>query len=264
MISRRHRCIFVHIPRTGGTSIEHMLWPEPRSEADLWWGYISRYRNRHQTGALQHLFARHIRQEVGQQTFSAYFKFAMVRNPWEKALSQYLYLQRRKDLLEFLGLRRGDPFPRYLERIQQRVHVQWEPQYKFLLDDDDTLLVDFVGRFEHYDRDVTAILRHLSAEATIPHLKATSHAHYSRYYDPGSIEVVGNLYRRDIDQFGYAFEREHHDAREAVGDDQHGGGISWRSAHGKSRRGITTLVYALRVIAQKHRVANKDSTHGAP
>jgi hypothetical protein len=81
MISDTLNCIFVHIPKSGGTSIEDVLWPGARAESDLWMGSIDAYHNKYQTGGLQHLLARQIRQEVGVEKFSRCFRFSFVRNP---------------------------------------------------------------------------------------------------------------------------------------------------------------------------------------
>ena len=62
-------------------------------------GFVSPNRNKFQTGGLQHLQARHILAEAGEEVFRGYFKFAMVRNPWDKVISQWRYLSQRPDLL---------------------------------------------------------------------------------------------------------------------------------------------------------------------
>ena len=108
MISHDKKCIFIHIPKCGGTSVEDVIWPKEqgRTEVDLWMGFVSRFENKYQTGGLQHLLARQVREEVGSDVFSAYYKFAFVRNPWDRIVSQFAYMQQRPDLMDFLGMHR--------------------------------------------------------------------------------------------------------------------------------------------------------------
>jgi len=214
MISYECRSIFVHIPKTGGTSIEKIIWPnnEDRSVTNLCMGLVSEFRNKYQTGGLQHLLARQILQEVGREVFHDFFKFTIVRNPWDRAVSQYLYMQERKDLRRFLGLSETDCFKKYLALIQKKEHVQWESQHKFILDENEEVMVDYIGRFERFDDDVTCILNEIGAKNAvdfkanvIPHLKKSTRSHYRDYYDSEASEMVAHIYSKDIERFGYAF-----------------------------------------------------------
>lgn len=93
MISKEKNCIFIHIPKTGGTSIENMIWQaDEKVEKNLCMGLVSRYHNKYQTGGLQqHLLASQVKQEGGDIFFNSAFKFSMVRNPFDRILSQYHY-----------------------------------------------------------------------------------------------------------------------------------------------------------------------------
>jgi hypothetical protein len=186
-----------------------VIWPEPRQESDLWMGFIDKYHNKYQTGGLQHLFAQQVLQEVGEQAFYKYYKFSMVRNPWDKAVSQFIYMKQRQDLMEFIGLDEKNSFKLYLKKIKIKTHVQWEKQYKFILNDRGELMVDYLGRFENFRQDTKYIFRCLNIHSDMPHVNATKHDHYSKYYDTESVEMVAELYAEDIRLFRYEFEKKH-------------------------------------------------------
>ncbi len=207
MISDRFQCIFVHIPKTGGTSVENLIWPLPwsRRTREMLWMHIDS--NNYQTGGLQHLRAVHIREEVGAEKFARYFRFSFVRNPWDRAVSQFSYLrQRRPDLQQLLGLEGASDFNEYLSRISEVDHVQWAPQLPFLCDDDGSNLVDFIGRYERLEADAQDIFDRLGIAATsIPHEMKSEHGPYRDYYDHDSRFSIARLYRADIEAFGYSF-----------------------------------------------------------
>jgi hypothetical protein len=206
MISHKHRCIFVHIPKTGGSSIEDVIWPGERTEADLWMGFTSRYRNRYQTGGLQHLLARQIREEVGAEVFDSYFKFTFVRNPWDKAVSQFASMGDRADLRELIGMAPGASLSEYLQLTERHGHVQWERQVEFLHDENRAPLVDFVGRFENLKHDAQVVFERLGIRCRLPHRNRSRRRHYRKYFDDPSREWIHSHYREDVELFGYDFD----------------------------------------------------------
>lgn len=153
------------------------------------------------------MLAVHIRHEVGLATFNQCFKFAFIRNPWDKAISQYHYMATREDLREYIGMLPNDSFKKYLELIQKKIHVQWEQQYKFIFDENGKVIIDFLGRFESFHRDVNYVLARLGIKKrTIPHRMKTVHRPYQEYYDNEAIEIVQSIYSKDITAFGYTFQ----------------------------------------------------------
>ena len=212
MISYELKCIFIHIPKCGGSSIERTLWPRPedRNEANLYWGFISKYRNKYQTGGLQHLLASQVREEVGATIFETFYKFAFVRNPWDRVVSQFAYMQQRPDLMDYIGMSPGTEFKAYLELIQQKEHVQWMPQHKFLLDEDGTLLVDQIGRLESFETDFLSILAKLQLKesAQLSHDNRSERQPITEYYnDCETVEIVADIYSEDIKLLGYCFDQ---------------------------------------------------------
>ena len=207
MISHTHRCIFVHIPKTGGTSVEDVIWPNERTEADLWMGLVRPGYNRHQTGGLQHLLARQIRSDVGPAVFDAYFRFTIVRNPWDKIISQYAYMRERPDLRRFIGLAEDATLDEYLRRIQTAEHVQWLPQIAFIQDAGGHDIVDFIGRFERLEEGMRFVFNQIGVSCQrLPHRLASRRTRdYRDYFDARTRAEVARLYAADIDHFHYAF-----------------------------------------------------------
>ena len=207
MISDRLRCIFIHIPKCAGSSFESVLWPGERTQADLWMGFVDAYHNAYQTDGLQHLRAIHVREAVGSQRFDSYFKFAIVRNPFDRVVSQYVYITRRPDLRRYLGMEDVATFSEYLELIATGPpHAQWEPQRRFLVDDStDELLVDFVGRYENLAADAQEVFAKLGIEAELPHENRGARGRYRDYYAAGDRQRVEGIYGSDIEWLGYQF-----------------------------------------------------------
>ena len=211
MISYDLRCIFIHIPKCGGTSIENVIWPHPEdlTEANLWMGFTSKYRNKYQTGGLQHLLASQVRLEVGLDIFNSFYKFTIVRNPWNRTVSQFAYMQSRPDLMDFIGMQPKTEFKTYLGLIQKKQHVQWMPQTDFILDKDGTLLVDRIGYLESIEKDSSEIFDIIGAYAErskIFHANRSQRKSLDHYYDQESIEIVSEIYSRDINYLKYSFD----------------------------------------------------------
>jgi hypothetical protein len=215
MISNKHKCIFIHIPRTGGTSIENTIWPKvsKRQEKDLWNGFIDDYNNKYQTGGLQHLLGYQIKNIVGPEVYNDYYKFTIVRNPYDKIVSQFFYINKRKDLQTFLAHNKGDEFKFYLDKIAKKKHVQWEPQVNFVLDENGETIVDFIGKFENFNNEVTKVLEKTGLDKkyfglvkrSIPHINQTVRNNYQTYYDDESKEMVEQLFKKDLEFFNYKF-----------------------------------------------------------
>ena len=210
MISHDKKCIFIHIPKCGGTSVEDVIWPKEqgRTEDDLWMGFVSRFENKYQTGGLQHLLAWQVREEVGRDVFRAYYKFAFVRNPWDRVVSQFAYMQRRPDLMDYVGMTSNTEFKAYLELIRLKEHVQWMPQVQFLLDHDGSLLVDRIGRLESFNEDCAQIFDALglTLDQLPGHANRSKRQAFQYYYsDIEAVEVVADMFAEDISFLGYEF-----------------------------------------------------------
>lgn len=67
---------------------------------------------------------------------------------------------------------------------------------------------DFIGRFETLEKDFQYICKEIgAADKELPHVYKTNHVHYSHYYDDAMVDMVADYAKKDIDIFGYSFER---------------------------------------------------------
>src|SRR4026209_3030482 len=80
LISHRHRFIFIHVPKTGGSSVTAALRPFCEPET---------LETARQRGLKVHSTARDVIRAFGRDVWESYFTFALERNPWDKCLSLY-------------------------------------------------------------------------------------------------------------------------------------------------------------------------------
>lgn len=202
LISDARRFIFVHVQRTGGTTLDAVL-REHVPDARRWLG--------------THDFARRARQELGPR-WDDYFTFAFVRNPWDRLVSWYeMIVQRSVDpqaykltLWKYLldHSRSFDDFIRNCTGVIQDVDGVKSfmfPQTDYLCDENGKPLVQFIGRFERYETDAREILRRLDLDhLALPKLNASVHRDYRDYYTPETRQVVAERFARDVETFGYS------------------------------------------------------------
>ena len=149
-------------------------------------------------------------------TFKDMFKFCIVRNPYTRAVSSFLY-EIRKDRSEKL-LTRAAPrkrFKQYLESLP-RVWERTRPRHRALhaapvipdiTDETGALLVDFVGRLESIESDIDTICDAIGvARRELPRKHSTGGTtNYESFYDRTTRRLVEKLYGDDIERLGYRF-----------------------------------------------------------
>lgn len=167
------------------------------------WGVQGRYVLQHLTMLqMKHLY-------ITDDMYRNYFKFAFVRNPWDKAVSEYHWYLRYSPPIKFrdwaksLGNRLKISTNRHILEIGHNI-----PQYKYIYDNN-TLLVDFVGRFENLQCDFDEVCNRLGIEdSTLPNIEATAaegRKPYKEYYDIETIGIIASVYKKDIELFNYEF-----------------------------------------------------------
>lgn len=189
----REDVIFVHIKKTGGTSVREAL---PFEEIDI-------YRS------LKHYTVRHIVNSVGLAAWQAAFTFAFVRDPWERLASLHRYLM----------LHGGAPagqipdFKLFVRYVMERNNLEHEqalapalPQVEWLRLPSGEIDMSFIGRQETLSADFQHVLETLGLPPQeLPVLNTTSRAKPDviDLYDAEMRGWVLGLYEEDFDVFKY-------------------------------------------------------------
>ena len=189
------KVLFIHVPKNGGCSIRG-LDDKPgifKMKGKGFWGPE--------------------RLKAGE--FDDYFKFGFVRNPYARAVSCWHWAKKRlgQELTfhEFLDILLDDSISYVLSSgrdkrttIKHHGLAQFHP-YNCLQ------FADYIGQVETFQEDIDILCRfYFEIQPKIlPHLNATEHEHYSRYYDEATRQVVTTLERGVLDcGYDYEFEEE--------------------------------------------------------
>lgn len=195
-----HRCIFVHLPRAAGVSVARALF------GGLGGGHAH-------IGLYQIAFA--------EREFREYFKFTFVRNPWDRLLSSYEFLQRggmdEKD--RRWAEQHGQQFNDFDDFVRRWVNeenvfsfIHFVPQYRFICAPfSRRILVNWIGRFEQLEDDFDIVRRRLGlASVQLPHHnegpRARERRDFREHYTPAARRIVERVYRTDIELLGYSFD----------------------------------------------------------
>tara|TARA_R100000234_G_scaffold40732_1_gene24397 strand:- start:7057 stop:7701 length:645 start_codon:yes stop_codon:yes gene_type:complete len=212
MTDHELQCIFIHFPRTAGSSVEKFL-----KKSDDIYGYkeseymdtnnhLKTIKEQHHTSADKYI------SQNGQEIWDRYFTFSFVRNPWDWFVSnffwdiyQYDWHAKRKLPIKyrrkFIVEECDRDFQTYLKRGAQR--PDW---FKFTQAKDFIGNVEFVGKYENLNDDMKHVCERLGIKYTsLAHENKTNRTKYTDYYDKESTEIVYNLFKTDIRHFGYEY-----------------------------------------------------------
>jgi hypothetical protein len=217
LLSLRYRFLFVHIAKTGGTSVRDSLgrykWSDPYRFPQFLCSKISGLTG-HRIGAK---FPRHAKAIAAQEmlprdVYEQLFKFAFVRNPWDLQVSSYHHIRReRPDLLteipDFAAILRWKFDPQ--RPAQYHADMSTVVQSDYLIDLQGRLIVDYVGRYEHLVEDFETACRKIGIRA--PNLRHSRRAtdrtrDYRAYFDDASAALIARHYQADCERFGYRFD----------------------------------------------------------
>ena len=151
---------------------------------------------------------------LDEQTLNDYFAFTFVRNPWDRLVSIFISHHKpffpnfRSYVIEVENI-----IKRYMDgksllfnrRKNAMSDMFLQPQIGFIKYNEKNVM-DFVGRFENFEEDYEKLCNMLNIPVIHHHKRQSDRLHYSKYYNDHRRDLIANLYKEDIDFFGYKFE----------------------------------------------------------
>jgi hypothetical protein len=207
MISISHNWLFVHIPRTGGNSIQSVLarYSEDKLTCGNFQDGIDRFGVQGIYTGNKHFRLQDYFDTVPPELFSKLFIFTVVRNPWERAISSFFMP------LKWISMGRQ---PRW-SADEFRCHLAHMRSIAPMLKVNGTLgRLDMVLRFETLAADFAALTARLGLETATPlpqRNKGYRLENWKHYYSlcPDLVDLVGKRFAEDIEMFGYDFSLFH-------------------------------------------------------
>jgi len=193
MINHEHKFLFLHLPKTGGTSINKFFNDKfDNNERDFGHPYLSDYKC---------------------NNFDDYFKFTVVRNPYDRLVSAFFYMKEYSNFQSDINFRKKwklehDTFESFvIEKLPIIVGNKntrprhFKPQVEF-----GTTGLDYIGSFLTMQDDMNFICDKIGIESQdLPHVNSSNHKRYDEYYNKELLDIVETLYINDFNNYNHLF-----------------------------------------------------------
>lgn len=223
IINHSRKFVFIHIPKTAGTTVTSNLSSLTRycdqeiggtglGEAAQAW-FTQRF------GLRKHSRAEDVMNVMGTETFQAYFKFAFVRNPYKRLASAYHFLRTWDGLPERYRekILKYPDFESFLESNLWTSSAQdrgpdsiFQPQVVWLFSAGSTEknLVDYVGRAESIHDDLIRIMSIVGGQgpSAIGHANKSPSYSLPKRWRSSWVEKIQREYKQDFDCFSYSLD----------------------------------------------------------
>ena len=181
------KCLFFHIPKTAGISISNSIF------GDIKWG---------------HRTVDYYKSYYGDEVFNSLYKFCFVRNPYDRLFSAFNFLKKggindldlnfsNKYLYEYKDFE--DFVLRGLEKKEIMNWVHFKPQYTFVCDENNKMVMDFVGKMENLEEDFKYLCKKINAQTELKQLNTGSIK--KTFYSERIKTIIKIKYQRDFTLF---------------------------------------------------------------
>jgi chondroitin 4-sulfotransferase 11 len=180
---------FVHIPKNAGSSVTN------------WLKQIDQEKKQTNIHDSIHIMKRSL--EIQEY-------FAIVRNPWERLVSNYFCFKGCPEVWEINGV--NSEFPSFDEMIKnnlnQEIWMNKNFKWWFTMENNQVDWIDDTAkilRYENLNKEFVEIQQHLNYNKSLPSINSSNHKHYRDYYTDETRKIVSKVFEKDIDIFKYTF-----------------------------------------------------------
>ena len=206
--------LFIHIPKTGGTSLALAL--EDRAQADdIMTGDTPKAKRRRKRlksldvkGRLwKHSTLADLDGWLGPEELDPLCIFTIVRNPWDRLVSYYHWLREQNFDHPAVGLAKSHDFSAFLNHAHTRASLSAASYASYVTDATGSLRCSKFLRFENLEQDVEALGQDLGLKLKVPHVnRSRRSADYRSFYDENDSNLLGALCSDDVKRFTYTFD----------------------------------------------------------
>ena len=216
IISHGRRYVFVHIPKTAGTSLALALEDRAMRD-DLLIGDTPKAQRRKKrlrdlapAGRLwKHSTLADIDGILTPQELADMFTFTLVRNPWDRAVSYYHWLRAQHFSHPAVDLARRADFEGFWSDASQQRAFAALPAAQYMRDVTGQERCSLYIRVEHFAQDAAPLFEHLGFDFALPQSNASDRNRaYQSYYSDRFKDLIGEICAPDIARFGYRFEAQ--------------------------------------------------------
>ncbi|MDJ0510507.1 MAG: sulfotransferase family 2 domain-containing protein [Crocosphaera sp.] len=217
ILSNSNKFIFIHIPKTGGTSLQKALSKYDSLNHSLLFRaikkitgleiyattYMGELRKINDTKAKSHGHIKDLQRLIPEQMYKEYFKFAVARNPWSWLLSMYKFTKQ---------------WPGHLQHdtvinLSFEEYVNWQidqgkmpSQSRLIIDKNGEFALNYLARLETINQDWEVICKKIGVVADLRRENVSSNRDYRKDYNEKTASLVAEFLKEDIENFGYNFD----------------------------------------------------------
>jgi len=193
-ISQAHKVIFIHVPKNAGTSITDAF-----QMSDFGHHYYNYYVEKYPA------------------QWSAYQKFAIIRNPWDRFVSCYEYARMQESYWHSVtGKARYNVHPDYetLKDLSFKEtvdlffsgsiklkHQGWSLQHDYIINNAGNICVDFLIQYDNVNHEIKSRFG-----VELPVVNKSKRLEYKSYYTHDLVEKIAEIYQKDIKKFNFKYE----------------------------------------------------------